>query len=53
MNQEEKYKGEDKLIKGELLKIPNIKLNEKNEFSECGFFDFCCFTQGFPQKQTA
>ncbi len=34
MKQENKYKGEDDLLEGESLKIPNIKLNEKNEFTE-------------------
>lgn len=32
--QEDKYKGNDDLQRGELLKVPNIKLNEKNEFTE-------------------
>lgn len=32
--QEKEYKGEKKLKDGELLKVPNIKLKEKNEFKE-------------------
>lgn len=31
---EQEYKGNRNLLKGETLKIPNIKLNEKNEFTE-------------------
>ena len=32
--EEEKYNGSKSLQEGELLKVPNIKLNEKNEFTE-------------------
>ena len=32
--QEDKYKGSENLQEGELLKVPNIKLNEKNEFTD-------------------
>lgn len=34
LNQERNYHGEDDLQSGELLKIPNIKLAEKHEFTE-------------------
>jgi len=32
--QEEKYKGKKSIQEGELLKVPNIKMNEKTEFIE-------------------
>jgi len=32
--EEEKYNGSKRLQEGELLKVPNIKLNEKNEFTQ-------------------
>lgn len=34
VNQEKEYKGNRELQEGELLKVPNIKLNEKNELTE-------------------
>ena len=32
--QENKYKGQKSIQEGELLKVPNIKMNEKTEFTE-------------------
>ena len=49
MKQEERYKGEDDLQEGELLKIPNIKLNEKNEFTEIQNKTFH-FSNGLPYR---
>ena len=49
MKQEENYKGEDDLQEGELLKIPNIKLNEKNEFTEIQKKTFY-FSNGLPYR---
>lgn len=40
LEQEEKYDGNKKLQEGEILKIPNIKLKEKNEFTEIQNKDF-------------
>ena len=34
LKQKEEYKGSRSVQEGELLKVPNIKLNEKNEFTE-------------------
>ena len=34
LKQKEEYKGSRSIQEGELLKVPNIKLNEKNEFTE-------------------
>ena len=40
LKQEEKYEGNSKIQEGEILKIPNIKLKEKNEFTEIQNKDF-------------
>ena len=40
LKQEEKYEGSSKIQEGEILKIPNIKLKEKNEFTEIQNKDF-------------
>lgn len=40
LKQEEKYEGNRKIQEGEILKIPNIKLKEKNEFTEIQNKDF-------------
>ena len=34
LKQKEKYEGSNKIREGETLKVPNIKLKEKNEFTE-------------------
>ena len=34
LTQKNEYKGSRRIQKGELLKVPNIKINEKNEFKE-------------------
>ena len=40
LKQEEKYEGSNKIREGETLKVPNIKLKEKNEFTEIQDKDF-------------
>lgn len=40
LKQEKKYEGNSKIQEGEILKIPNIKLKEKNEFTEIQNKDF-------------
>lgn len=45
--QADKYKGSKNIQEGELLKIPNIKLNEKNEFTEIQDKTFY-FSNGLP-----
>ncbi len=40
LRQEEKYKGDKNIQEGEILKVPNIKIKEKNEFSEIEYKDF-------------
>ena len=40
LKQEEKYEGSNNIQEGETLKIPNIKLKEKNEFTDIQNKDF-------------
>jgi len=47
LKQKEEYKGSRSIQEGELVKIPNIKLNEKNEFTEIQNRTFY-FSNGLP-----